>query len=273
MDIETIIVELLPVLVGLVTIALLLPFEALRPRVAPALTHGRVSTILLVAAITIASSTAFSNAFTDEIAALFQPLKLFSLAKINLPPLAIFIIGFLLLDLVAYSIHVLSHRVTPLWRVHAIHHSDEHVSAVTGFLHHPLEALVGLVYALFFMIVLGVPLLVITLHALVGALHSAFSHANVSIPPAVDRVLRLVVVTPDMHRTHHSRHMAEGNSNFGSIFPFWDWLFRTYVAHPRGGEAALAMGLAGPEAPSEFSALGLIFDPFRRRRAAPAPAE
>ena len=272
MDIEAIIVELLPVIVGLVTIALLLPFETFRPRIRTALSAGRIPAILIVGVATIATSMAFSNVFMDEIAAFFQPLKLFSLAKLDLPPVVIFVIGFLLLDLVSYSIHVLSHRVPPLWRLHAIHHSDEHVSAVTGFLHHPFEALVGLVYALFFMIVLGVPLLVITIHALFGATHTSFSHANISIPPAVERILRLIIVTPDMHRTHHSRHMAEGNSNFGSIFPFWDWLFGTYVAHPRGGEDKLAMGLSGTEAPSQFSGLALILDPFRRRRAAAAQA-
>jgi sterol desaturase/sphingolipid hydroxylase (fatty acid hydroxylase superfamily) len=177
-----------------------------------------------------------------------------------------FVVSFLLVDFLTYVFHRLSHMVPLLWRLHAIHHADEHVTAVTAQLHHPLETVASFVFLLFLYVVLGVPVVVAIIYGLVFAVHNAFSHADIRLPRDVDRLLRWIIVTPDLHRTHHSSDMREGNSNFGQIFSIWDRLLGTYVDRPSVPEAELSMGLPAAARPAAFKTSALLAYPFRRKR-------
>jgi sterol desaturase/sphingolipid hydroxylase (fatty acid hydroxylase superfamily) len=143
-----------------------------------------------------------------------------------------------------------------------VHHADKHVTAATGLLHHPLEMVFNFIVTVCLLILFGISLQVIVAYSLLSTLHNLLVHANVSIPARLDRVLRWFMVTPDMHRTHHSVRPTEGNSNFGQLFPYWDWLFRTYQAKPSTPLAKLKMGLIEPNKGFAFNPLGLLSQPF-----------
>ena len=137
---------------------------------------------------------------------------------------------------------------------------------MSGLLHHPLETLLSAVFLLFFTVVLGIPVLVFVIYGACIGVHSAITHADVALPRRFDWALRWLIVTPDVHRTHHSIQQREGNSNFGQVFTIWDRLFGTYVDRPAAAEAMLIMGLPDSEKPRAFSVAGLLLHPFLWRR-------
>ncbi|HEX6979151.1 MAG TPA: sterol desaturase family protein [Alphaproteobacteria bacterium] len=153
------------------------------------------------------------------------------------------LVSFLALDLVIYAQHRLFHAVPALWRLHMVHHADPDFDATTGIRFHPVEIALSMLIKFAAVAIIGAPAVVVLLFEVVLNGSSIFNHANVRIPPAVDRWLRLLVVTPDMHRVHHSVAVAETNSNFGFNFPWWDRLFGTYRAQPREGHEAMTIGL------------------------------
>ena len=150
-----------------------------------------------------------------------------------------------------------------MWALHSIHHSDKHVTAATSLLHHPLETLVVYILTLFVLVVLGISVQVILAYAVLSMLHNAFSHANIHIPESVDRVLRFVIVTPDMHRVHHSVLPAETNSNYGFNLAIWDRLFRTYRAQPLAGHSRMTIGVPAFRDVAEARIDRLLTQPFR----------
>ena len=256
-------------LITVLTVLLLLPLERWFPRILNRNAHGgRFVPIFAVALAALCVSLFIQFYLQTSLVSLFLGLKFVSIAKLPLDATLVFIASFLLLDLISYFQHVVSHHVALLWRVHAVHHADEHVTAVSGLLHHPLEILLSAVFLLFFTVVLGIPVLVFVIYGACMAVHSAITHADVALPRGLDRALRWLIVTPDVHRTHHSIHLREGNSNFGQMFTVWDRLFGTYVDRPAATEAMLVMGLSESEKPSAFSVAGLLLHPFlwRRRR-------
>lgn len=270
MDLTEILIENLPACLSFALILLLAPLEHIAPRVAPGRAPWRrLAAVGVLAAAAILTAYLANVILLDDLLAVYSHVRLFSIAKLPLPPAVIFLGSLLVVDFVNYGLHVLFHKIGVFWRFHAIHHADEHVAASTALLHHPLEILVQFALAMLVYMMFGVPIVAVTAYAFLAALHSVFSHANIRIRPGLDRVLRWVIVTPDMHRTHHSLDMREGNSNFGAIFPFWDRFFRTYVAHPAKGESALAMGLPAGEKPAAFAASALLLYPLvsRARRA------
>jgi sterol desaturase/sphingolipid hydroxylase (fatty acid hydroxylase superfamily) len=147
------------------------------------------------------------------------------------------------LDLAIYGQHVAFHKLPVLWRLHRMHHSDVEIDTTTGVRFHPLEILLSMLYKIALIVVLGAPPAAVVLFELVLNATAMFNHGNVELPAAVDRVLRLAVVTPDMHRVHHSVHRDETESNYGFNLSVWDWLFATYRAQPRDGHAAMVIGL------------------------------
>lgn len=251
---------------ALACIFVFVPFEKLFPRIqARAKAAGRLRTVAAIALLAVATSYFASAHLKADMISFFLQLKLFSIAKLQMPPTAVFIASFLFLDFLVFALHWLSHKVSFLWRIHAIHHSDEHVTALSGLLHHPLEMLISFTFVLFFAVVLGVPVLVLMIYPLIAAAHNAFSHADIALPRWIDRPLRWLIVTPDVHRTHHSVRMDEGNSNFGQIFTIWDRLFGTYCDRPSLPEASLVMGLPASEKPRSFNVQNLLALPFTRR--------
>ena len=153
------------------------------------------------------------------------------------------VLAVVVLDFVIYCQHVMFHAVPGLWRLHMVHHADLDFDLTTGVRFHPFEILLSMVVKMAAVGVLGAaPAAVILFEIVLGAT-SIFNHGNVVLPSRIDRLLRLIVVTPDMHRVHHSVVPHETNSNFGFSLPWWDRLFGTYRAQPAAGHADMTIGL------------------------------
>ncbi len=148
------------------------------------------------------------------------------------------------LDLLIYAQHVAFHAVPFLWRVHRTHHSDPEIDTTTALRFHPIEIILSLLTKFTAIVALGVPPLAVLIFEVVLNASAMFNHGNIALPRAIDRVLRWVIVTPDMHRVHHSVVARETNSNFGFNLPYWDRLFGTYRAQPAAGHDAMTIGLA-----------------------------
>ena len=147
------------------------------------------------------------------------------------------------LDFFIWLQHVMVHAVPVLWRLHRVHHADLDYDVTTGARFHPLEILLSMLIKFAVIAVMGPPVLAVILFEIILNATSMFNHSNVRIPVGIDRVLRMFVVTPDMHRVHHSVEDDETNSNFGFNLPWWDRLFGTYRDQPRGGHEAMTIGI------------------------------
>lgn len=169
----------------------------------------------------------------------------------------------LALDLLIYGQHVAFHKVAPLWRLHRMHHADLDIDVTTGARFHPVEILLSLGIKLAAVLALGAPPLSVLLFEVLLNATSMFNHANLALPGWLDRWLRLVLVTPDMHRVHHSWHRDETDSNFGFSLPWWDRLFGTYRAQPRDGHDGMTIGLAGFRDPAELRLDRMLLQPLR----------
>ncbi len=167
------------------------------------------------------------------------------------------------LDLIVYLQHVMFHAVPLLWRVHRMHHADLDFDATTGVRFHPIEIVLSMAIKLGAVAALGPPAVaVLTFEVLLNAT-SMFNHSNVLIPVRMDRVLRLLVVTPDMHRVHHSIVVDETNSNFGFNLPWWDRALGTYRAQPAAGHEAMIIGIEQFRDPQELRLDHMLAQPFR----------
>jgi len=165
------------------------------------------------------------------------------LNNVELPPLLEVVLAVICLDLAVYLQHVMFHAVPLLWRLHMVHHADPDFDVTTGLRFHTLEIGISLAIKASAVVLLGAaPLAVLVFEVLLNAT-SMFSHSNVRMPPGWDALLRLFVVTPDMHRVHHSMNPTETNSNFGFNAPWWDYLFGTYRSAPACGHEQMRIGL------------------------------
>jgi sterol desaturase/sphingolipid hydroxylase (fatty acid hydroxylase superfamily) len=169
----------------------------------------------------------------------------------------------ILLDLAIYFQHVLFHAVPVLWRLHRMHHADLDIDVTTGLRFHPLEILLSMVIKLAVVVALGAPAVAVLLFEVLLNATSMFNHSNVRIPEVFDVVLRWLVVTPDMHRVHHSILIRETNSNFGFNLPWWDRLFGTYRAQPAAGHEAMTIGIEQFRDPRELGLDRMLLQPFR----------
>ena len=173
------------------------------------------------------------------------------------------VIGFLLLDLAIYLQHVLFHAVPALWRLHRMHHADLGFDVTTGARFHPIEIVFSMLVKAAAIAALGAPAVAVLAFEIALSATAMFNHANARLPTALDRILRLLVVTPDMHRVHHSAVPAETNSNFGFNLPWWDRLFGTYRAQPAAGHEAMTLGLAVFRDARELRLDKMLTQPFR----------
>ena len=169
-----------------------------------------------------------------------------------------------LLDFAIYLQHVLFHAVPLLWRFHRVHHSDRDFDVTTGVRFHPVEVLLSVIYKMAVVAVLGLPPVAVLVFEVILNATSLFNHGNVFLPIGVDRVLRWFLVTPDMHRVHHSPMRVETDSNFGFNLPWWDRLFGTYRAQPTTGHDVMAIGLDDVRQPDRWPLFGLLAMPFWR---------
>jgi sterol desaturase/sphingolipid hydroxylase (fatty acid hydroxylase superfamily) len=192
--------------------------------------------------------------------------KAHGLGLFNVVPLPAWIgvvASVILLDLAIYFQHVLFHAVPVLWRLHRMHHADLEIDVSTGLRFHPVEILLSMVIKLAVVIALGAPALAVLLFELLLNATSMFNHSNVRIPERFDGVLRWFVVTPDMHRVHHSILARETNSNFGFNLPWWDRLFGTYRAQPSAGHEVMTIGIDQFRDPRELGLDRMLLQPFR----------
>ena len=172
-------------------------------------------------------------------------------------------ISVILLDLAIYLQHVLFHAVPALWRLHRMHHADLDFDVTTGVRFHPMEILLSLLIKFGVIALFGASALSVLIFEVLLSATSMFNHSNIAMPAAVDRIVRLLVVTPDMHRVHHSILRAETNSNFGFNFPWWDRLFGTYRAQPKEGHDGMTIGIESFRDPAELRLDRMLLQPLR----------
>ncbi|KPK38635.1 MAG: fatty acid hydroxylase [Gammaproteobacteria bacterium SG8_47] len=154
-----------------------------------------------------------------------------------------FVVCVVVMDFVIYLQHVMVHAVPALWRLHRVHHADLDFDVTTGARFHPIEIILSMLIKFATIVVLGPPVIAVVVFEVILNATAMFNHANVRIPYGIDRLLRWVIVTPDMHRVHHSVEDDEANSNFGFNLPWWDRLFGTYRDQPRAGHEAMTIGI------------------------------
>lgn len=162
---------------------------------------------------------------------------------IEVPGWVAVLVSIVVLDLVIYLQHVMFHAVPALWRLHRMHHADLEFDVTTGLRFHPVEILLSMGIKLAVVMALGPPAVAVLIFEVLLNATAMFNHSNVRLPTFVDRILRLIVVTPDMHRVHHSIRPEETNSNFGFNLPWWDRLLGTYKAQPKAGHEDMSIGI------------------------------
>jgi sterol desaturase/sphingolipid hydroxylase (fatty acid hydroxylase superfamily) len=184
------------------------------------------------------------------------------LNNLNTPQWAAVMLSLALLDLAIYLQHVLFHAVPVLWRLHRMHHADLDFDVTTGTRFHPLEILLSMLIKLTVIAALGPPAVAVLIFEVLLNATSMFNHGNVRIPPGIDQALRWLVVTPDMHRVHHSVIPTETNSNFGFNLPWWDRLCGTYRAQPAADHEGMTIGIEQFRTVRELWLDRMLLQPF-----------
>ena len=181
---------------------------------------------------------------------------------LQLPHWAAILSSILLLDLAVYLQHLMFHAVPTLWRIHMVHHADLDLDVTSGLRFHPFEGLLSMAIKMMVVAAFGVPVLAVLIFEILLNATAMFNHSNLRLPEKLDRRLRLVTVTPDMHRVHHSVLIRETNSNFGFNFPYWDRLFGTYRPQPVRGHEQMTIGLSQFRNVGQITFLKLLVLPF-----------
>lgn len=185
---------------------------------------------------------------------------------LNAPGWMAVIVAIIFLDLVVYAQHVMFHKVPIFWRFHLMHHTDLDFDVTTGFRFHPVEILISMVIKFAAVAAIGAPALAVVLFEILLNATSMFNHGNVQLPRKADRMVRWFLVTPDMHRVHHSITKYETDSNFGFNLPIWDRLFGTYRDQPEAGHSGMSIGLPIFRNIKEVRIDRLVSQPFRFTR-------
>ena len=169
----------------------------------------------------------------------------------------------IIMDFVIYVQHVMVHAMPVLWRLHRLHHADLDYDVTTGARFHPIEIILSMLIKFATILLLGPAVIAVIIFEVMLNATAMFNHGNISLPKTLDKYLRLILVTPDMHRVHHSIEDDEANSNFGFSLPWWDRLFGTYRDQPRAGHQAMTIGINKYRDPKQVSWLpGMLMLPF-----------
>jgi sterol desaturase/sphingolipid hydroxylase (fatty acid hydroxylase superfamily) len=184
------------------------------------------------------------------------------LNSVDMPYWCSVAIGAVALDLAIYLQHVLFHAIPLLWRLHMVHHADMDIDVTTGLRFHPIEIVLSMAIKLMTLVALGAPVLAVLIFEIALNATAMFNHSNIRLPLGIDGILRLLIVTPDMHRVHHSVIIRETNSNYGFNFPWWDRLLGTYMDQPARGHEGMTIGLAQFRDPRRLNLLRLLLLPF-----------
>lgn len=185
------------------------------------------------------------------------------LHAVVLPAWLEFALAFLALDCLIYGQHRLFHAMPVFWRLHRVHHSDLEFDVTTGVRFHPVEILLSLLIKMAAVAALGAPVVAVIVFEIALNATSLFNHSNLNLPLSLDRILRRILVTPDMHRVHHSVHRREHDSNFGFNLSWWDYLFGSYTAQPADGHERMAIGLPAFREPQTQNLRALLAQPLK----------
>lgn len=222
-------------------------------RVRHAIPNVALAVILVLTNLALSFSSAYLARFTVR-----NGLGLFPMLDISRWTQAV--LGVLALDLFGYFAHVLLHKSWLGWQFHRVHHSESAVNVTTAFRQHPGETVWRLLWQLAGIVAFGIPLWIVIIYLILSALNAQLEHANIKLNSRLDRFLRLVIVTPHMHKAHHSRDQRETDSNYSNIFSFWDRLFGTYTAEIDFRK--LRYGLNGFDTKERQTLRGLLKMPF-----------
>jgi sterol desaturase/sphingolipid hydroxylase (fatty acid hydroxylase superfamily) len=183
------------------------------------------------------------------------------------------VLALVVLDLAIWAQHLASHKIPILWRLHRVHHADRDIDVTTAVRFHPVEIALSMLWKIVVVLPLGASPLAVFLFEVILNGCAMFNHANIALPWWIDRPLRMLIVTPDMHRVHHSVLRREHDSNYGFNLSLWDRLFRTYTAQPEGGHLGMTIGLTPyqSEDPTRFG--WSLWLPFRRNGSKTTPSE
>jgi len=185
--------------------------------------------------------------------------------QIHIHPAIVIVLTIVLFDMAIYWQHRLFHVVPVLWRLHKMHHVDQDIDVTTGSRFHPIEIILSLLIKFALVLLLGPSLLAVMLFEIILNGTAMFNHANVALPKKLDGFLRPWLVTPDMHRVHHSSVLAESNSNYGFNLSVWDRLFKSYVAQPSKGHDGMEIGVRGyTDSKQTQMLLGMLWVPFAK---------
>jgi sterol desaturase/sphingolipid hydroxylase (fatty acid hydroxylase superfamily) len=245
-------------------LALVAMWEALAPRRKQRIARGRrwPGNLAVVALNTLLVRLAFP--MTGVSLALLAEVRHWGLFHtFGVPGWVAIPLAVILLDLTIYLQHVLFHAVPAFWRLHRMHHADLEFDVTTGTRFHPIEILLSMVIKLGVIAALGTPAVAVLIFEVLLNATSMFNHGNVRLPEKLDRLLRWIVVTPDMHRVHHSIKARETNSNFGFNLPWWDRLFGTYRDQPEAGHSAMTIGIEQFRDAREQRLDQMLTQPFR----------
>ncbi|MGH7930202.1 MAG: sterol desaturase family protein, partial [Candidatus Binatia bacterium] len=183
----------------------------------------------------------------------------------GLPATPAILLGVLILDLGIYWQHRLFHAIPLLWRLHRVHHADLSFDVTTGVRFHPLEIAVSMTIKLAIIALFGIAPLAVLIFEIALSVGALFTHSNLYLPSPFERAVRWVLVTPEMHRVHHSWHRDETDSNFSFHLSLWDRVFRSYRQEPRDGHVNMTIGLSEFRSDSEQTLMSLLLNPFRGR--------
>lgn len=192
------------------------------------------------------------------------------LAGLGMPNFMSIPLAIVALDLITYAQHRLFHEVPLLWRIHRMHHSDVDIDVTTGLRFHPIEMLLSMIIKLLTIWLLGAPAIAVIFFEVILNAMSMFNHANFHLPEKTDEMLRKGIVTPDMHRVHHSTRVRETNSNYGFSLSCWDRLFDSYIAQPEDGHLEMDIGVAEFREITDIRLDKILMQPFAN---SPEPAE
>lgn len=193
-----------------------------------------------------------------------QQIGLFN--QLSVPAWLSVVLSLLFLDLAIYAQHVAAHRWRWFWRLHQVHHSDIDFDTTTALRFHPLEIILSMAYKVILVVLIGAPALAVVAFEIILNGCALFNHGNVSLPATIERSLRLFLVTPDMHRIHHSALPIETDTNYGFSLSCWDRLFGTYCHSPQQAQQAMTIGLNGFRLPDELGFVQLLTLPFKPLR-------
>ena len=204
---------------------------------------------------------AFSIAIDAATFASSHNIGLFNIIETNI--VATVIMSIILLDLAIYWQHRLMHIIPLFWRLHQVHHSDIEYDISTGLRFHPVEIILSYLFKYLLVLLIGAPMVAIIIFEIILNATAMFNHSNLKIPLKVDKILRLFIVTPDMHRVHHSINRQETDRNYGFNIPLWDYIFKSYTAQPKDGHQNMLIGVDKFRSSKQQQFLQLLTQPIR----------